>query len=484
MKVDVFFILVAGLLVFGSLGFVSSEIVVEDNHLQEIYSPGEEISGWIEVGFVNESNNLSVRDSFGNEVNLSQLLESDSSYDYDLDNELDLVNSEVQTLSLSGIGFYVPVGIGDFNYTINISNVSVLSEEIVISDLESAIPKRIELKREQLENLSSQIESYSLFLRSSLSQELNISEMEETLDIFEEDYNDSESLEEYQEIYDALQDFGIPLNVYEIETAENVFFVSNENSIDLDFVQEIAGGSYEENKETKYKEAIVFWNQQNLGPTMTFRKFGVDYESGNEIILSYVEIGNSRADEDAYLFLDDLDNLNFKEDYGEERKSGKIYLLVSDLEEEVVFSTSEDLDFDNLPFYFSPSLSDVSLDDLGEDIINGEEEEKISKWVWFSLVIVFLIILFVVAYVVLKTWYDRKYEKYLFKSRNNLYNLVVYIHNAKKKGVSNSDIEKQLRKSHWSNEQIRYVMRKYAGKRTGLWVPSFARKSTPVKHKN
>ena len=42
------------------------------------------------------------------------------------------------------------------------------------------------------------------------------------------------------------------------------------------------------------------------------------------------------------------------------------------------------------------------------------------------------------------------------------------MHNTKNKGLSNSEISSKLRKSGWRQEQVAYVMKKYAGKRTGL----------------
>ncbi len=93
---------------------------------------------------------------------------------------------------------------------------------------------------------------------------------------------------------------------------------------------------------------------------------------------------------------------------------------------------------------------------------------RISKWVFFVMLILFVLIIGVVLYVVVSSWYDKKYEQYLFPNRNNLYNLIIFINNSKRKGVNDEEIVKSLRKSKWSNEQIKYVMKKYAGKRTGM----------------
>ena len=63
------------------------------------------------------------------------------------------------------------------------------------------------------------------------------------------------------------------------------------------------------------------------------------------------------------------------------------------------------------------------------------------------------IIVLVVAfglYILLQEWYKRNYENYLFKNKNNLYNLLFFIKNAKAKGLRESAIVSKLKKSKWS----------------------------------
>ena len=73
------------------------------------------------------------------------------------------------------------------------------------------------------------------------------------------------------------------------------------------------------------------------------------------------------------------------------------------------------------------------------------------------------------AYLVLQEWYKKKYESYLFKNQNDLYNIISYIEISKKRGMENKQIANGLKKSGWNSEQITYVMKKYAGERTGMF---------------
>jgi Holliday junction resolvasome RuvABC DNA-binding subunit len=49
-----------------------------------------------------------------------------------------------------------------------------------------------------------------------------------------------------------------------------------------------------------------------------------------------------------------------------------------------------------------------------------------------------------------------------------LYNLVNYVKTSREKQIKDKDIEESLKKVGWTPEQIRYVMRKFEGKNTGM----------------
>jgi hypothetical protein len=83
----------------------------------------------------------------------------------------------------------------------------------------------------------------------------------------------------------------------------------------------------------------------------------------------------------------------------------------------------------------------------------------------FGIIVFIVLLIGVVAYVMLQIWYRRKYENYLFKNRNNLYNIMTFIQNAKKKGMGKEDILKDLKKANWTKEQINYAIKKYEGKK-------------------
>ena len=63
--------------------------------------------------------------------------------------------------------------------------------------------------------------------------------------------------------------------------------------------------------------------------------------------------------------------------------------------------------------------------------------------------------------------------------------MVSYIESAKKRGLKDKEIRIKLKKAGWNSEQVSYVMKKYIGKRTGMFeIPvdkalSFFKKKKP-----
>lgn len=460
------------------IGLVSAGFNVSDSNIKSVYQASEDVSGWVEISFENQSLNSTFEDNFGNSISLSDLLDVNPSYVSVLGSDNLSVSSSLQKIYFDNASFSLPsVEDDSLIYNLTLDSELVLSQNISITNSASFIPTELSRKKALLENITDEIDAFPLFLRTQIKSAIGLQSIKDNLTNIEITYNSS-SGDDFDLISDELEKVKVPGAVFESESASSVSFISNEDVIDLDILETIGGGTYDPSFESEYKNAILFWEQENLDPKITFKKIGVSYDTDSENVLTYIEIvAEAIPSYEVYLVIEDLDGLVFGKNYGESEESGYIYIDVSEIGEKIFFTTSEDLNIDNLPIFISPSLDRISLGGLDENIIDSEAEKKVSKWVLFSLIILFLIIIFVVVYFILHSWYDRKYEDYLFKDKNSLYNLVVYINNSKKKGVLKDKIESSLRKAKWSSEQIRYVMRKYAGKRTGLWAPGILKSS-------
>jgi hypothetical protein len=159
-----------------------------------------------------------------------------------------------------------------------------------------------------------------------------------------------------------------------------------------------------------------------------------------------------------------MENLIFEKDYSITEFDGYKYLELNNGAENIVFSTTEDVDFVSLPIFISPSLSEITIIQWSA----FDESGNLKKWIIFTIIAVGVLLMTFVVWIILQVWYKRKYENYLFKDRNNLYNLITYVKTSKEKKMTDKDIEENLKKAGWTQEQLRYVMRKFAGKNTGM----------------
>lgn len=132
-----------------------------------------------------------------------------------------------------------------------------------------------------------------------------------------------------------------------------------------------------------------------------------------------------------------------------------------------------------LPIYFSPLLSELSLvTNVSSCNYNGKCESGENStncradcpawgtaimWIIISLIIVFCL------YIAAQEWYKKKYESYLFKDKNDLFNLINFMDNAEKQALKKEEIFGKLKEKMWHGEQIEYAYRKFKGMRTGMW---------------
>ncbi len=74
-----------------------------------------------------------------------------------------------------------------------------------------------------------------------------------------------------------------------------------------------------------------------------------------------------------------------------------------------------------------------------------------------------------IVYIILQEWYKKKYESHLFANKDDLFNIINFVYNARASGISDSEIRRKLGESSWKGEQISYAFKKIDGKRTGMW---------------
>ncbi len=321
-------------------------------------------------------------------------------------------------------------------------------------------------KLKDLDNVNLQMGQFDSFTQKNLDSILDTETLNEELKKIRKDYNAAFSEDEYNQALTDLLALDVPEAIMITKTANSISFPPKKDYIDLYALETIGGGNYDVSDEDKYINAILSWNQANFETKISFKEISAEYPSSTKPVLRIFELSlnaKNSLTSNPYFILRNLDDLNFKENYLENEESGYTYIELKK-DEAITFSTTEDVDFMTLPFFVSPAISKLSIG----TITSVDDEKSFSNWILFISIVVLLALIGVITYIVLQVWYKNKYESHLFKNRNNLYNLITYVNNARKRGLSDREISSKLRKAGWNSEQVAYAIKKHAGRRTGM----------------
>lgn len=359
---------------------------------------------------------------------------------------------------------------GEYELTITLTDTmgksSLNKFNITVNDPKKEIESRLDLLQKNLEKIKAQINGFDLSSQQFLNSYLGLDDSETNLIELQRSFTQADSDGEYEEIIGKLLSLNIPDSITKTKSANSILYYPNKEFVETNALQYISSEEYDSDKEKTYSTGVLSWSQEKVTTKLTFNEFSfkegdIDTERLNVFLFEISE--NEFLNETPYFILRDLKDLKFKENYDSLKDGGYIYIKLDNLPKTIGFSTTEEVTFVNLPLFISPAIESLPLLNI------LPSKEKQFKIIIFILVLVLLFIIGLATYIILQIWYKRKYESYLFKNRNNLYNLVNYINNSKKQGMGEKEIIKNLKKAKWSSEQIDYVMKKYAGKRTGMY---------------
>ncbi len=453
-----------------SLVSASFQIGTPSHYLNDTYDLGDKIVAWVNISFTNEPYNSTFEDSFGNTHTIQNILNKNNEYVYN--DSLPLLNSSFQILTLND-AFIIPGILGDVAYELNLTGITLLSGIININttqdlSLKVEAAQAINSKKADIAQFNASSKTYTGFIKEKVEVAFDVLNFDIRVEQLETLYSTADSNADYQKIIDDALLIRVPKLISESKSIDNIKFYADDKNVDFDILTGITGEEYDDDLESSYSDALFIWNQDEIDMRIAFKEISASYGFTEEVLFRYFEVQFPESPTmNSYFIIESIENLEFEENYGQIKKGNYYYInLGEQAYGDIIFITSENVDFVSVPMFVSPALMD--LPDLGGEIIDSKKQVKISRWIFFGLVILLLLVLGMVIYSIVSTWYDKKYERYLFPNRNNLYNLIIYVNNSKRKGISNEEIAKNLRKSKWSGEQIKYVLKKYSGKRTGM----------------
>jgi len=342
----------------------------------------------------------------------------------------------------------------------------------------------------QVNNLKTNISTFPPLVKSYIERTLNLSGIETRIATLKAEFNAAGN--------DTLKQIDIMNNLLAINLPEFIGiterisgkFVLDSSKIDVNKLKTFTRENISATDE-QIKNALFEWFLNSLDTTLDVRVYSPVYKNFNGSSFSYISVRAipKRSDvSSTYVIIDKpRESVELSSSITSTPFDNALtFMLDLSTEKTFEFIVPERVSLESVPLYFSPPLSNLSIitkigvcnfngiceKDLGENYKNCRTDCKpwglAILWILLSLFFVFCL------YIAAQEWYKRRYESYLFKDKNDLFNLINFIDNAEKQGLKKEEMFQKLKEKGWAGEQIIYAYKKYKGQRTGMWeIPIF-----------
>ncbi|MCR4327392.1 MAG: PKD domain-containing protein [Nanoarchaeota archaeon] len=352
---------------------------------------------------------------------------------------------------------------GNFTLSLKISSdIGEISSTftVQVGSPEEVLTEEIQNRKERLEEFETKVVSLNAFEKKEVDKLVNVSFLRSELASIEEENSLASTDEEYTYIVSRLLNLSFPVSLEKSSVSQS-FFIPTESSINLDALSSITGKTYNDSQESY--DYIRFWNVDKLDSDLSEKEIVIEWDEKPKSVIRFFDLVISQSkpvSEDYYFVIKDSSELSF-ENEAEVSNGTESYKSVK-------ISTP------NKRIYFSMTGTESPLGTMfiSPALINTEEIGEIEETKNNLLIVVLgifgVLLIGLLVYLVLHRWYKLKYENYLFPDKNHLYNAIFYINNSVKNGMEEYEIRKNLLNAGWKGEQVSYLMKKYAGKRTGM----------------
>lgn len=366
---------------------------------------------------------------------------------------------------------YLEEGEFDLKVTLNRQDnlTSTRTFTVIVGNAREAANETIENYMERLSAIRQTINSYPQWLKTVIGGEIPVDNLESQVEELKSAYDEAESDENYTSIMLDLIELKIPQSLNASRSGELPLIIGFGN-IDVSYIEEIS--SSDSGNSEELKNAIAGWMNENFDGTIDYESISAFYDGGPEVIASKFAVDViPKIEENSYFIIGySLQGVTFDRNYNEKSLEGGTYIPLGKERQKISFVIADEVSAQELGIYISPLISE--LDYESGDI--REFAEKGFGWGKFTAGIIILLVAAFIVYILLQEWYKRNYQTTLFKSDEELYNLINFIYNARRTGLNDSQIKLKLKQSKWSGEQITYAIRKLDGRRTGMFeIPLF-----------
>ena len=340
---------------------------------------------------------------------------------------------------------------------------------IIVGDPKESATILFDRYDKRISDVTNQINSLPDWAKTEVEKKLDPRALNNTLSQIKTDYDIAVKDEDYTAVVNKLLALEVPTAVATSKSGTFPLIVGS-NNVDTNYIEELSAQKVSEKE--KLKADIVSWMAENYDANVSFEVISKFVDSKETPIVTKFKlrlIPKIAQTETNYLFINyPSDAIIFMKAYGEKAVLSGTYVQLSETGEDIEFLLPEYVEVSSLGAYISPDVSRLGTDES----IGFYEPETRTGWIIFWLIV--LLIATLAGYIVLQEWYKRHYESYLFKNKDDLYNLVNFIYNSRAVGLKDAEVRNKIAKTGWNGEQITYAFKKIDGKRTGMYeIPIF-----------
>jgi hypothetical protein len=369
---------------------------------------------------------------------------------------------------------------GDYEVTVQAvksnGESSTRTFKISVGDAKTSAETTFSEYKIRLLNLTSQLNSYPDWIKVELKKNVNIPDLNESLDSIEVALNKASSDSDYEKVLNNLSKLNMPYGIYSTSAGRNLPILLGFNGIDLKYIQQIAQSEVTADSATKLRADLVNWIKENYDANVSYETISEVLSSGAEPILTKFKISLTPKVADSedtnYLIVGVPENsITFLESYSVKSLDEGSGLYIDFMgAKNVEFYIKGKMSLEDIGAYISPEISKLGVYEYIQEPTKPKFRTRL-----FLIGIIVILVLFLIVYIILQEWYKKNYENSLFKSKNDLFNLINFIYNSRTAGLKDRDIKRKLESSGWSGEQVNYAFKKIDGQRTGMWeIPLFS----------
>ncbi|MDP3881602.1 MAG: hypothetical protein Q8Q31_01860 [Nanoarchaeota archaeon] len=347
--------------------------------------------------------------------------------------------------------------------------------EIEVGDARSSANHLIEIYQEDINQIYSNMRSYPPWIASQVEKKAQLNLTNLTLSLIKKRLNES-APENYSDIVREILNLDSPESIIIGKSWQNIPVDLAALEIDTSYIEKISNRSVSD--KDALKGEILKWMKDNYNGKMSSDVISLKTKKQSSVLFTTFNItllSKNNSNIENYFIIDyPQEVIVFSKDYGQLRvfsEEGEGVAIPLQRLNTLEFIILEEIEPTELKSYISPNLDVIRpVLDAIEDEINGNPRKSKAFYLYLLTIIGFFIV-----YIICQEWYKRYYESHLFVNKDDLYNIITFIHNSRMDGTEDLKVKNKLEDSGWSREQTAFAFKKIDGKRTGMFeIPLFS----------